>query len=801
MLSLKNIVKDYKVGDNIVVNALRNLTLDFRKAEFVSVVGPSGCGKTTLMNIIGGLDRATSGEITVNDRRTRTFDDSDWDNYRNKRIGFIFQNYYLIPHLSILANVELSLTLAGITKSERTLRATEALNSVGLEDQINKKPNQLSGGQMQRVAIARALVNNPEILLADEPTGALDTSTSMAIMDLVKKISNDRLVIMVTHNKELSEHYSTRIIQMVDGQITADSNPYDQMADVKHLDSVEQTRATDTISSVAKRELKKAQKKSSMSFLTALSLSFKNLLTKKGRTIVTSIAGSIGIIGVSLILALSQGMNNYISKMQSDMMSSYPIQIDTTAFNIGQLSNYLANGTNNLEKFPDSTIQKLFPSFVQPRTTTNNITQDYIDYLLNTSVLSPSLYNDIIFDTGMTKNIYGVLQGATQYSGVSTQFTQMLSLDFLNTQYDVISEEGKMPSNINEVALVVNEHNSLPENLLYTLGLGPLPEAGATSTTVSEIDFSEILGHEYKIVTNNGYYKEENGLFEALDVDDIDFDSSNIIVLKLVGILRINKSTDTGVLNNGIVYYPGLNEELLSINSNSDIVKWMQNSDNYLKNPLTGKLYEDDLTGTADENWTKVLRRLGGVSTPSSIKIYPKSFEAKNQIKEILDNYNIGKSTDDAIQYNDLSEMIISIMEQMVNVITYVLIGLTAISLVVSSVMISIITYVSVIERTKEIGILRSIGARKRDITSVFIAETFIIGFISGTIGVIMAYILSIPINLIINVLAGITNIASLSPISAVFMICVSIVLMVLAGFLPATFASKKDPVAALRTE
>ncbi|MDR0751560.1 MAG: ATP-binding cassette domain-containing protein [Christensenellaceae bacterium] len=805
MLRLKNIVKNYNVGDDIVVKALKDVTLDFRKAEFVSILGPSGCGKTTLMNIIGGLDRATSGEITVNHRSTKSFDDSDWDNYRNKQIGFIFQNYYLIPHLSILANVELSLTLAGISKTERTARAMEALKSVDLEDQVNKRPNQLSGGQMQRVAIARALINNPEILLADEPTGALDTTTSFAIMELIKKISSERLVIMVTHNKELSENYSTRIIKMIDGKITDDSNPYNQMEDIKHLDTIEQARATDDISTVAKRELKKERKKSSMSFLTALTLSFKNLLTKKGRTLVTSIAGSIGIIGVSLILALSQGMNNYISKMQSDMMSSYPIQINTTALDISQLMSNAGSNSNSRTKFPDLTIQKLFPAFQQSRTTKNNITQDYIDYLKNPSVLSPSLYNDIIFKTGMTKRIFGVLHGSSSYVQIErpdSSFTQMINLDFLKTQYDVISQEGTMPSNINEVALVIDEYNSLTEALLYNLGLGPLPTPGATEPTISEIPFSEILGHEYKVLTNNDYYgKTDKNLFLNKTITEIDFDSENIITLKIVGILRVNKSTDTGVLNGGIVYFPGLDEHIQSINKASEIVAWMNDPENYLKNPYSGSVYTEKPANTAVEQWETELRGLGGISLPNSIQIYPKNFESKNQIKTILDNYNIGKATEDVIQYNDLSEMIISVMEQLVNIITYVLIGLTAISLVVSSVMISIITYVSVIERTKEIGILRSIGARKRDITRVFIAETFIIGFASGTIGVIIAYMLSLPINIIINSLTGITSIAALSPITAILMICVSIALMVLAGFLPAIFASKKDPVAALRTE
>jgi putative ABC transport system permease protein len=801
MLKLVNIVKDYYLGENTTVNALRGLTLDFRKSEFVSVLGPSGCGKTTLMNIIGGLDRATSGAISFNGKSTSDFKNRDWDDYRNKKIGFIFQNYYLIPHLSILSNVELALTISGVSRAERTERAKAALIEVGLADQITKRPNQLSGGQMQRVAIARALINNPEILLADEPTGALDTTTSTSIMELIKKISTERLVIMVTHNADLAAEYSTRIIHMLDGKIIDDSDPYDSSADVKHLERVELLKAEDTISCATKKAFKKSEHKSSMSFFTALLLSLRNLLTKKGRTIITSIAGSIGIIGVSLILAVSQGMNNYINKIQSDMMSSYPITITAQSISAEQMIAMINSRFNSdLEKFPGIDVQKLYARKATNTSHKNIITQDYIDYITNPNILNPDLYNDILFDTGMNMNIYGTINGTTDYKKISSQyFAQMISLDFLKTQYDVISTDGHMPNNLNEAVLVVNEYNEVSERALYDLGF--ISASSEDTTAKVEVPFSEIVGHEFKFASNDANYKFIDNRFIENTPLDIAFTDSNSITLKIVGIVRINASTDAGTLSATIGYLPALKSHMLNMNENSEIVQWMNTTGNELINPYNGTTYTDSLVSTAQEQWYSALRTLGGVSLANSISIYPKSFETKNQIKAVLDTYNNNKEDKDVVQYTDLSETMITLISQLINIITYVLVAFTAISLVVSSVMISIITYVSVIERTKEIGILRSIGARKRDITRVFIAETFIIGFAAGVLGVAFAYIISIPINFIIKGLTEISGIAALSPVSAILMIGISIFLMVIAGLTPALHASRKDPVAALRTE
>ncbi|MDR3186746.1 MAG: ABC transporter ATP-binding protein/permease [Christensenellaceae bacterium] len=812
MLRLTDVTKDYSIGDGGVVRALNGISLDFRKAELVAVLGPSGCGKTTLMNIIGGLDRATSGDILLNERSTKLFNDSDWDNYRNKKIGFIFQNYYLIPHLSVLSNVELALTIAGVSKTERTKRATEALTKVGLSDQLSKNPNQLSGGQMQRVAIARALVNNPEILLADEPTGALDTTTSSSIMELVKEISENKLVIMVTHNPELADKYSTRIIKMVDGQILDDNNPYNSLTDIKHRDAVEQERAEEKMCE-NKRLCKTVKKKTSMSFFTALFLSLKNLFTKKGRTILTAIAGSIGIIGVSLILAVSQGMDSYITKMQSDMLSSYPISISETAINTDQIMTAMNRNKESEDgKFPSSAIQKLFPKpDVNTRISlhTNNITQEYVDYLKNPKILNPALYNDMVFDAGVDKYFYGKAVGNDYYQRMTQGWMEMMNLSFIQTQYDLISIEGKLPEDTNELVLIVDEYNKVSERTLYNLGIIPLPVDDGETQRVAEVPFEDILSKEYKLVLNNGRYtySKTKGYFETKTELEIDYDDEDetILTLKIVGVLRINTSTESGVLNTGIAYTKELSQYILEKNGESEIVEWMKDPANDLLNPFNGIKYEGTATGSGvrlpSDHHEAQLRALGGIELAKSITIYPKSFSSKEEIKIALDAYNDGKAEESQILYSDVSEMIIGMVGQLVDIITYVLIAFTAISLIVSSVMIAIITYVSVIERTKEIGILRSIGARKRDITRVFNAETFIIGFSSGAIGVIVAYLVSIPINIIIKSLTSISGIAALSPLTAVMMIGISIGLMVISGLIPAFMASRKDPVTALRSD
>lgn len=796
MLQLKRIVKDYQAGDQ-VVRALNGVSMDFRKSEFVSVLGPSGCGKTTLMNIVGGLDKATEGDLVINGKSTKDFKDGDWDNYRNKKIGFVFQNYYLIPHLSILANVELSLTIAGLSKSERSKRAKDALIQVGLSDKINKKPNQLSGGQMQRVAIARALVNAPEILLADEPTGALDTKTSEQILELIKEISQEKLVIMVTHNSELAERYSTRIIRMLDGEITDDSAPYNCEEDIVFTTETEQLRIKEDIAKQNKKagiKIKnKSKDKTSMSFFTALSLSCRNLLTKKGRTVITSIAGSIGIIGIALILAVSSGMNSYVTKTLSDTMATDPLTISRTGYNISEMMNMSSGSGKVFEKYPS--VKKVFTEELEERNVQikNNITAEYISYL--DANIQSQWVNDLVYDTGIDMNFYGIRAGESVYSDVSSgNWQQLLKSSFVNTQYDVLAGD-RLPSAKNELVLVVDESNVISENRLINLGLK------AKGDGVEEYTFDELMAAEFKILTNDQSYSFAGSSFAATGEAAIDFDAA--LTLKIVSIIRINKSTESGVLSTGIGYTKELKDWLLEENMQSEIVTWMNN--NPTKNPFTGSEYRDIIYGTnittAAEQRESALRGLGGLDTVDSVRIYPVSYDAKESIKGVLNAYNVGKDEADQIIFNDVAEIFGATISRMVNTITYVLIAFTAISLIVSSVMIGIITYVSVIERTKEIGILRSIGARKKDVSRVFNAETFIIGFGAGLIGVIVAYLLSIPINLIISSLVGVTGIASLSPLSALALVAISICLTLISGLIPSRMAAKKDPVLALRTE
>lgn len=781
MLRLINIKKDYVLSDSDVVHALKGISLDFRPNEFVSILGPSGCGKTTLMNIVGGLDKYTDGDLVIDGKTTKDFSDFEWDNYRNKKIGFIFQSYNLIPHQTVLGNVELALTLSGISPEERKKRAKEALEKVGLHDQMNKKPNQLSGGQMQRVAIARALVNSPDILLADEPTGALDTNTSEQIMELIREVAGDKLVIMVTHNPALAEAYSTRIVKMLDGEILSDSNPY----------AAEENAETAQAKSekITDKKTKKERNKTSMSFLTALSLSLKNLFTKKGRTILTAIAGSIGIIGISLILAISNGMNSYIDKLTTDTLSGNPITITSSAFDFEAAMNSMGS-TINLEKFPQA--EKIFINKIRDKNSLmikNKITEDYVAYLKEN--ISGDLYNDILYKTGQEINAFTVSPESGETIKLSdTASWQMLADDlFLNTQYDVI--KGSLPKNKNELLLVVDEYNRLNDSELIALGLL------SGQSEEESLDFDKVIGKTYIIMPSSGAYAKTGNRFSALSAAEID--AGDGINATIVGIARINKDTDMGILEMGLGYTKSLYNELLNINKDSEIVKWMLENPDI--NPLTGTAFIDTSFMTKEETKEEYLRKFGGISTPNSISIYAKDFDAKKEIKGLLSAYNEGKSEEESITYTDMSEVMGDMLSSMVDVISYILIAFTAISLVVSCVMIGIITYISVIERTKEIGILRAIGARKKDITRVFNAETFIIGLFAGLIGIIVTLILTIPINAIIAALTGVNGIASLNALHALIMIAVSIVLTVISGLLPAFKASKKDPVLALRTE
>ena len=801
MLQLKNVIKNYYVGEQ-TIKALQGVNIDFRRNEFVSILGPSGCGKTTLMNIIGGLDQYTDGDLVVEGISTKDYLSRDWDNYRNKRIGFVFQSYNLIAHLSVLGNVELALTISGISKDERRRRAKEALEKVGLGDYLKQKPNELSGGQMQRVAIARAIVNEPEILLADEPTGALDTETSEQIMALISEISRNKLVIMVTHNPDLAERYSTRLVKMLDGKIIDDSLPYIQEKPKEVVEeNVEEAVEEKTIEpkklidKIKDRILKLKNRipkdnKSAMKFSTALSLSWANLLTKKGRTILTSIAGSIGIIGIALILAISGGLNNYIEKIQLDTLSVSPITISETAIDIDKALSTLTAATE-LEKFP--TVKKIFVKEkvkVDDLMSTNVITQDYIDYL--EEHLNPEWCADIVYDLDMNIPIYGIKEGASSYSQMSTtNWQRLLKSEFIQSQYDVVEGGGRYPENKNEIAIIVDETNHINEEILVKLGI--LEE----DSIVTEYTFEEILGREYKVLKNDElYYPKDNGWFATKANKNIDFEHAE--TLTIVGILRINQSTEMGVLSTGIGYMQELYDYLQEVNDNSAIVKCMDNNPGV--SPFNGERYANNDVSNANQR-ENMYRALGGEKVPNEILIYPKDFESKDYIKIVLNNYNVGKSKSERIVFTDYSELIASTIKSFVDIISYVLIAFTAISLVVSSIMIAIITYVSVLERTKEIGILRSIGARKRDVMNVFIAETFIIGAISGILGIVTTYLLTVPINLIVYSFINVEKIASLNVGYAGVLIGISIALTMISGIIPAYKSTKKDPVKALRTE
>lgn len=773
MLRLNNIIKHYKVG-NTRVEALRGVSLNFRKNEFVSILGPSGCGKTTLLNIIGGLDRYTRGSMHINNKPTSHFSDQDWDSYRNHSVGFVFQNYNLIMHINVLSNVELALTLSGISASERKKRAIEALERVGLKDQIYKKPNQLSGGQMQRVAIARALVNNPEILLADEPTGALDTKTSAQIMDLLKEIAKDRLVIMVTHNSDIAYKYSTRIIKLQDGLVIDDSNPYE----------VETKKVIDE---------KYRPVKTSMSFFTALSLSFRNLSTKKIRTALTSFAGSIGIIGIALVLALSNGFRNYIAKVQSDTLTAYPLTISETAIDFSQLQQ--SNFMNNLKEFPEE--QKVNINKISEKmgkvVIKNKITDNYVENYVKT--LNPNLYNAISFDYGVKLNVYQKVNVNNMdfYTSVNTSSWQEIpdNYDFINSQYDKIG--GSFPQEINEIALVVDKYNQITDVTLSSLGLYKIGDE------IESLDFNEIIGKEYKLILNDDLYKEdESGLKFNKEVVNEELYNGGT-TLKITGILRVKKDINFGALTSTVVYTKGLTEHVLENSLSSNIVKWQL--DNPTINVFKGEPFQET-EQSIEAQYQEIIKDLGGRTTPVNISIYPKDFASKELIKEHLDKYNESITNDeDKIFYTDMMETILDTINTIIDVISYILIAFTAVSLVVSSIMIGIITYISVLERTKEIGILRSIGARKKDISRVFNAETIIIGFISGLIGVIFTIIVSFPINIILGKLVEIEGLASLNLIHGIILIVISMTLTLISGLIPSSIAAKKDPVEALRTE
>lgn len=802
MLKLVDIRKDYKAGDS-VVHALKGINLAFRRTEFVSILGHSGCGKTTMLNIIGGLDRYTSGDMFIDGVSTKKYKDVDWDTYRNIKIGFVFQSYNLIQHLTILDNVAMALTLSGVGLSERKRRAEEALKTVGLEGQMKKLPNQLSGGQMQRVSIARAIVNNPEIILADEPTGALDSTTSVQVMELLKEISRTKLVIMVTHNQELAEKYSTRIVSVKDGEIVGDTMPYDGEEEIASEEF-----------NVTVKEKKKKLKKSSMSYSTAIKLSFKNLMTKKGRTLMTSIAGSIGIIGVCLVLAISNGFTNYVNDLQQTVLAGYPVQIAQETFNLTEMIQAVMDGTasnNTLEQYPDDKfIIQYDPSIRMDKYKVyNDFGQDYIDYV--NKVKENGWANSVTYSYGMQTAVIGkTVEGKTTYSKVNPVKTEEETIiggivpgmsdadigwsemiggeDFILTQYDLIA--GSFPQDKTQVILVVDSYNQVNINVLKGLGF---------AESQKQIAFEDIVGVKLRIVSNDEIYvRGDDGLFDEKTSSDAlgelynAPESDTNLELEVVGVLRPKKDTQLALLSSGINYTSELTQYMLGVNSQSEIA--LAQTESTDKNVITGKAFNKT------DTYRKAMQILGADSTPTGLNIYPKDFESKEAIINYLDAWN-NDNPDKEVIYVDMSEMATSMLNEIIRIISIVLVCFAAISLVVSSVMIGIITYVSVVERTKEIGILRSLGARKVDISNVFNAETFIIGLLAGIIGVIVTYILSIPVNLIIYSLVEINSLCQLSPWHALLMIVVSFALTMIAGLVPSSVAAKKDPVEALRTE
>lgn len=859
MLKLKNITKIYTTG-NERLKALDGINITFRKSEFVSILGPSGCGKTTLLNIIGGLDRYTSGDLIINGKSTKYFKDRDWDSYRNYSVGFVFQNYNLIGHQTVLSNVELALTISGVSKKERRKRAIKALEEVGLKNHINKKPNQLSGGQMQRVAIARALVNNPDIILADEPTGALDTKTSIQVMEILKNISKDKLVIMVTHNPDLAQKYSSRIIKILDGKIIDDS------------DEVKETSKEEKVNDTKRR--------TSMKFLTALHLSLNNLMTKKGRTILTSFAGSIGIIGIALILAISTGVQDYINKVEEDTLSSYPLTIEESTIDMSNMIDMMMGENKSSEKREDgkiysSDIMDDLMANLSSKISTNNLKalKEYIEsdtskikensnaikysYNLDINLYKNDTDNDIVkvnpstvLETiGMT-NSYSQVMSSSSMMGNNNVWEELIDNDeLLKSQYDLLA--GFWPTKYNEVVLIVGKNNEISDYTLYSLGLKDQNELKSKMKAIQNgekiepgeetvYSYDELLNLSYKLVLNSDYYVKTNNLW--IDRSEDDLYMKQIIKdaeeIKVVGIIKQNDDSVATSKSGQIGYTSDLMKYVINKTNNSAVVK--EQEANKKVNVFTGlefpkdeldsdfdynslsdeekikfsKLSSEELVGIMEayknnknSSYENNLIKLGSVdiSSPSGISIYPKDFDSKNNLIDIIEEYNKNvrdnNKEENVINYTDVIGTMMKSVSQIINTISYVLIAFVAISLIVSSIMIGIITYISVLERTKEIGILRAIGASKKDISRVFNAETLIVGFISGVIGILITTLLTLPINGLIHMITGVSIVTKVPLSAAIFLVIISMLLTIVAGLIPSRIASKKDPVVALRTE
>lgn len=769
MLQIKDVKKSYTTGD-FTQHALKGVSLDFRKNEFVAILGPSGSGKTTLLNIIGGLDRYDDGDLIINNKSTKKFKDTEWDAYRNNCIGFIFQNYNLISHISVLENVEMGMTLSGVSASKRKKKALEVLDRVGLKEHAHKKPNQLSGGQMQRVAIARALANDPDIILADEPTGALDSKTSVQIMELITEIAKDKLVIMVTHNPELAKEYATRIIELKDGELISDSNP---------------------IKAEEKNKKKFNIKKTAMSFATALNLSFNNIKTKKGRTLLTAFASSIGIIGIALILALSNGFDIQIDKFERDTLSSMPIMISSQAMemneeNMESMHNIVS--PTGADAYSDD--KYIYPQKPMEETIlhTNNITSDYVDYI---EKIDNDLISGISYNRATSLNIIGNVNGTyrpiadqTFFASIPKKLDETSTSGVIEDNYDILA--GNIPSNKNELILIIDSKNRVSTEVLNYFNLDIEQE---------KIDFEKIIGQELKLVLNNDYYRSLGDYYTLNTNYEELYNSDSVVTLKIVGIARGKEGNMLVANGNGIGYTEELVEFVIDNNKESEIVKKQQDVD---YNVLTGEKFAEEDGKSTKETF---LSYLGADSIPMLISIYPKDFDSKDQIIEYLDDYNEKKNDEEKILYTDMGSMISSLSGGIMDAITVVLIAFSSISLVVSSIMIGIITYISVLERTKEIGVLRALGARKKDIRRVFNAETFIIGISSGTLGIIIARLLVFPANAIIKNLTDLADVAKLNPLHAIMLIAISVLLTVIGGYIPAKVASKKDPVESLRSE
>lgn len=942
MLRLTSVTKDYKVADTSV-RALNEISLSFRKNEFVSVLGPSGCGKTTLLNIIGGLDKYTSGDVSINGVSTKRFRDSDWDVYRNHRVGFIFQSYNLIPHQTVLGNVELALTIAGVGSKERTERAKKALDRVGLKGQYNKKPNQLSGGQCQRVAIARALVNEPEILLADEPTGALDTTTSVQIMELIKEIAREKLVIMVTHNPALAEQYSTRIIRLLDGVVVDDTMPYsaeeemaeervDYVADENAADKekADSDSTSDKETNAAKKtgKTKRAREKAKMSPFTAFRLSAQNLFTKKARTIMTSVAGAIGIIGVSLVLAMSFGVRTYINSMQNDMLSGYPIMVQETAFDMSALLQVTGTG-EKLEVIQEAgyvNVNSMIENLIAKSKTAeslminNTITQDYVDYV---SALPEEDAAAVFLDYGLdvSNNIYTDFSLKAQPSEENADTnTKTMSLSAIRTQYIAILKKtmfkqyatyvttvvdnfaqcpadesyvleqydlksGRIAKEKDEVMVVLDGDSMLTDIVLAQLGYYSQDEfmnliyrgAKETDPSMEELydpaldkdrfSYEEILGKTFTYYPNDDVYnvqKTSSGenVSYSLTYNHLEGEWDDGLPLKVVGILQPKETISYGCMTSGFYYTSALTDYILEQNAQSEIVKYFDDTDKTsivsgwteVEIPSVGTIpyamgitYEFSYTylnenneetvftdtgfvgnpndmsaimgifsggsgDTSAEMYFLTKQQVGGINVANGISVYPHDFTTKENVLKYLDRWNsdedivvngktIASADREDIIYTDNLSVIIDMINQFIDIVTIALVGFTALSLVVSSVMIAIITYVSVVERTKEIGVIRSLGGRKKDVSRLFTAETAIIGLASGLIGIAITYLCTLIINLVVSSLTVVSRIAILPWYQAAIMVGVSVLLTLVSGVFPARAAAKKDPVVALRTE